>query len=502
MSRVPVLWTCLTAAGLIAPAVVTVACSAVSKVDYTECAGDNGICREAFGLGWACGEAGLCQEVEQNKRCKEVYPENLFDDPEEFRDAIIFGSLLDHTPVSGDGRMVNASTLAILEANNSGLTDGRQFGIVHCDYREDAEIDGLKSDESVVELTRHLVDDLGAVAIIGPGYSSIAEAVYKELQKPEHETSTLVISPSATSDALTTIDVRDGDKPGLFWRTAPPDSVLGKALASRMDDGDDGDPAVATATLIFVQDSYGQGLATTLDDNFGGDIELRGFDGDTDPLTAIAAIVSSFEGRAPADGEAVVFIGAEVAQVVAFLNAASGFDYFLDDRTQLFLGDAAYNDAVIEQTSTTEAVMLYDQIRIAFPSVSQKGNYGTFKASYQVRFPGDDPSLASYSAHMYDATWLAVYGTAWAHYQRDGELNGLNLAYGLQQISAPGQEPTPVSSSTWNAIKAEFKAGRAVNVQGASGPLDYDPESEELVSVATNFYGIDAATLKFTDPLE
>ena len=79
--------TCLTASGLVAVAVataaLTVACSVVTKVDFNECVSSDE-CRGAFGLGWVCGDAGLCQEVEVLKRCgienfKDV---NVLVDPE------------------------------------------------------------------------------------------------------------------------------------------------------------------------------------------------------------------------------------------------------------------------------------------------------------------------------------------------------------------------------------------------------------------------------------
>lgn len=496
MSRAPVLWTCLSVLGLVASAAATVACSAVSKVDFAECT-DNATCRDAFGLGWSCGDAGLCQEAEQHPRCKAVYPETLFSDPEKYGNAILFGSQLDHTPVSGDGRMINAATLAIKEANASGL-DGRLFGIVHCDYREDEKIDKLTSEEAVVETAKYLVDDLGAVAIIGPGYSSLAEALYVELKMDSHATPTLIVSPSATSDSLTNVDVRDGDKPGLFWRTAPPDSRLGKALAQRMND--DG---ITNATVIHVNDSYGTGLATNVSENFDGTPDLKGFKGDSTANASINAIVSEIAMKTPAAGDAIVFVGAEVAQVVAFLNAAVVWPYFTEgDTVKLYLSDAAFNDAVLEQTEDL-ASGLYDQIQVAFPSVDLDATaYGIFKSAYQSEFM-DNPDLASYSSHMYDATWLGVYATVWAYYRREKQLDGLNLAYGLQQVTA--DKPVKlVQGVTFNEIKTEFQAGRAVNLQGASGNLDYNPETEELKDVSPIFYTIvaDGGSFKFVAPEE
>jgi branched-chain amino acid transport system substrate-binding protein len=484
MSRAPVLRTCLFASGLTAAA-----CSVVSKVDFAECTA-SAECRGAFGLGWVCGSAGLCEEVVAEPRCNDVYPVDLLKNPDKYEDAIIFGSLLDHTPETGDLRMVNAASLAIEEANASGLVDGRLFGIVHCDYREDPAVDDRSSEQAAVDAAKYLVDQLGTPAIIGPGTSGLAEAVFRELQKPEHAP-TLVVSPSATSDSLTNIDVRDGDKPGLFWRTAPPDSVLGKALAQRMTD-----EKVTSATVIFEQGSYGEGLANNVGDNFAGDVALRGFD---DPSLIVDLVAEVGQGT-PGEGVAVVFIGSEVGQVVDFLNAASSFPFYKDDLVTLYLGDAAYNDAVLTQTAGTDAVELYDQVRIAFPSAASGPVYTFFAARYKAMFDNDDPALASYSPHMYDATWLGIYGAAWAHFQRGGDLAGLNLAFGLQQISnQKAASVLNVNRNTWNDIKTEFKAGRAVNVEGASGNLNYDPETEELIDIATDFFGIEAGEFKNLD---
>ena len=131
-------------------------------------------CRGAFGLGSVCGEAGLCESVKLDERCKDVYPEDLFTAPEKYPNAVILGSLLDHNKVSGDLLMVNAATLAVQGANSSGLNDGRLFGIVHCDYQE-FPVDSKTSEEAAIDGAKYLVDELGAVAIIGPGTSSLAE---------------------------------------------------------------------------------------------------------------------------------------------------------------------------------------------------------------------------------------------------------------------------------------------------------------------------------------
>lgn len=465
MSRA--LRTCLTASGLVAVAIttaaLTVACSVVTKVDFNDCKVSSE-CRGAFGLGWVCGDAGLCEEVELVDRCKQVFPEDLFTNPD-YDDAIILGSLFDHNTEDGDLKLVNAASLAISEANSSGLTDGRLFGIVHCDYQDNKKIDSKTSEESAVDGAKFLADQMGASAIIGPGTSGLAEAVFKELQKPEHDPTPVLISPSATSDSLTDIDVRDGDKPGLFWRTAPPDSRLGAELAGHL-----ADENVGTVTVIYANDSYGSGLATSLQQSYKGTIKLLGFT----TLEDIPAHVQAVSKTTPGADVGVVFFGSEVAQATAFFNACTPYPFYASSR--IFLGDAAYNKAFLD--TTTDAAALYPQVRGVYPGVQAGDNFDAFVSRYFAVFKSD-PTDASYSSQTYDATWLALYGIAWAEYQFKGVLTGLNEAYGLQRISDVNGQEVVVGRDGWNIVKREFKAKRGINVTGASGNLDYDPETEE-----------------------
>jgi hypothetical protein len=473
MSRAPVLWTCLFALGLAGSS-----CSAVTKVDYSECT-ESATCRDAFGLGWLCGDAGLCQEVEANQRCKETWPTDLFKNPEKYEDAILLGSLFDHTPSTGDLVLVNSASLAIDQANQTGLTDGRTYAIIHCGYQADSDIDDLTPEEAVVAGAKFLVDNYGTPVIIGPGTSSLAEAAFTELQKPEHNQSTLLISPSATSPSLTNIDVRDGDKPGLFWRTAPPDSLLGEVLASRMAqaDADLGNEPIDNAAVIFTNDTYGQGLATELDKNFTGNLLSYGYDNSKNIASLAIQVTSELAPAGPNVG--VVFIGSTVEDVVDFINVARANETFFTN-VSIYLGDAAKNEDVLNATEDAAAT-IYPRIRGVFPgSVDEEGPiYRNFDSNYTTTFNGGSAKEASYSAHTYDATWLALYGTAWAEFKRDGKLTGLDIAYGLQQISDPNGEVIEVGALKWNDAKSEFKAGRAINVVGASGLLDYDPENEE-----------------------
>jgi len=447
---------------------VLLGCSVVSRVDYDECS-DGATCREAFGLGYTCGASGLCEEIEVNKRCKDVFPVDLLKDPEKYRNVVLFGSLFDHTRTTGDDKLVKSASLAIEEANKTGLAEGRLFGIVHCDYQENGEIDGLTSEEAAIEGTKYLVDSLGAVAIVGPGTSGLAEAVYRELQKPEHATRPVIISPSATSPSLTATDT---DKPGMFWRTAPPDSALGAELAKYMEE-----ELITNAILVYESSSYGKGLADELDKSFEDKITRKEYV----DASAIGPTVTQIATDNPNPMNfGVVFITSEVDQVTAFLSAAGSLmsGYYALPEVKLFLGDTAFNNDVIAATASI-ADEIYPNVRGVFPGAPSGMAYDVFIAAYAAKY-NEQAADASYSAHTYDATWLAVYGSAWSYFQHDGALEGRFIAEGLQKLSAGNAYS--VGQSDWPAIRMAFSAGQGINITGASGALDYDPVTEETTA--------------------
>lgn len=442
-------------------------CSAVSSVDYTPCS-SSADCRNAFGLGYVCGEEEqLCERTEAFERCEDVYPVDLLEAPEKYRDVIVFGSLFDHTEQTGDKVLVNSATLAVMEANASGLAD-RTFAIVHCDYQENAQIDELTAEEAAIAGAKYLVDQLGTPAIVGPGTSGLAEAVYKELAKPEHGERTLIVSPSATSPSLTDIDT---DKPGLFWRTAPPDSVLGAKLAQFMED-----EVITDAVVVYEGNTYGKGLAIELQKNFEDQIELDEFQSPDEIPTKVVEIEN---GHPTPQNFAIVFIASDVAQVTSFLNAAGASDFYADPEVKIFFGDAAFNVDVIKQTQS-KAASIYGNVRGVFPGEpTEREVYKFFRTTYDAKFP-EKAMDASYASHTYDATWLALYGAAWAYFQNDAKIQGRAMAEGLTKISAG--ETYDIVSTTWNGIKTAFKAKRSINVSGASGELDYDPATEETTA--------------------
>lgn len=101
-------------------------------------------------------------------------------------------------------------------------------------------------------------------AIVGADCSGVTTAILNNVAKAK---GVVMISPSATSPALSTIEDN-----GLFFRTAPSDARQGQVLAAIMKD-----KGVKSAALTYTNNDYGKGLAESIKTNFekaGGKITI------------------------------------------------------------------------------------------------------------------------------------------------------------------------------------------------------------------------------------
>lgn len=426
-------------------------------VDYDACT-SNEQCRQAFGIGSACGDDGLCQEPAPPARCTETFPDDLFDDVEEHRNTILFASLFNHDNETQEARS-KAVRLALRQLNDEGGVEGRKFGLVECDI--DPKLSKAASTtEAALEVTDYLTDTLGVVAVFGPSASDDVKTVFKVLGPR----GVLLMSASATSPLLTSIDrTQPTDaRPGLLWRTAPPDSIQGRVIAMDMAMRN-----VDRAFVIAQSGAYGEALSDVYREHATQAIDERVFDGANDLSEAIVAAGNS-------DVDEVLFIASTQEDVAAFLGAASTLDGYLEK--SVFLTDSAATRDALSDAPTD----LLQRVRGTRPSPLTTDDvvYANFVASYAAEY-GEDVSEFSFTSQAYDATWLVALGAAWAVLNEDS-LEGETIARGLRRIS----DGTKVimAPSAWHDILADFARGKSVNVRGASGALDYDPDTEETTA--------------------
>ncbi len=184
--------------------------------------------------------------------------------------------------------MVPSAELAIKEVNDSGmLLNGSTVTAVRGDT---TCIDAA----AATATAERLITSDGVKAIVGGDCSGVTTAALQNVAMPN---GIVMISPSATSPALSTVEDN-----GLFFRTAPSDARQGEVVADILIG-----KGVKSIAITFTNNDYGKGLADSIETNFkkaGGTVTVNSphEDGKGDYTAEIGAL-------AAAGGEVLVVAG-------------------------------------------------------------------------------------------------------------------------------------------------------------------------------------------------
>ena len=184
--------------------------------------------------------------------------------------------------------MASGAELAIAEANASG------------NFMNGMNITSVRGDSTCVDsaaataAAERLITADKVDGIMGADCSGVTTAI---LQNVAMANGVAMISPSATSPALSTIEDND-----LFFRTAPSDARQGQVVTEiLMDRG------IKSAAISYTNNDYGKGLAESIEMNFsnaGGKVTISAphEDGKADYSAEVAAL-------AQAGGEILIVAG-------------------------------------------------------------------------------------------------------------------------------------------------------------------------------------------------
>jgi len=427
-------------------------------------------CKRAFGIGSVCGADGFCGEPRTHPRCTRSWPSGLLDSPEDFSDHLVIGSLfgfVDHADT------LLAAELPIRQVEAQGGLDGRPVGIIHCDTTAMAG-DELDDIEGAADAALFLAQAIGVPAIVGPRGSSRAQAVFEAVRDRD----VVVISPSATSPALTGIDATDPsfETPGLLWRTVPPDTLQAKVIAADMRER-----GVGRVAAMYQVGAYGESLTALFETEFiaGGGTTVERMPFESGQYATMVATVGEALGANELDE--VLFVSSDIADYTGFLLAASASDdliaaYSADDKG-VFLADSTFNEIQLVDT-VNRATTLYPRIRGTRPASADGVLFNAFAAAYAAEFDADADS-SGFTPHAYDAAWLVLYGLARATFE-EKTIGGIGIARGLRSVSAG--DSIDILPTSWGTVVQHFRSGTSIDVRGASGALDYDPDTEETTA--------------------
>jgi ABC-type branched-subunit amino acid transport system substrate-binding protein len=209
------------------------------------------------------------------------------------------GTLL---PVTGDLAFlgppeVAGARLAVQDINDAGGVLGNDVVLVEGDSGD------TNQDIANPEVDRLLANNVDV--IVGAASSAVSLLVIDKIVGND----VVMFSPANTSPTFTTYDDN-----GLYFRTAPSDLLQGKVLADQIiAQGNE------TAAVLFRQESYGQGLAESFQENFeaaGGTIPV---------YTPYAVDTENFDAEVDsivdADPDAILVIGfAESANILTTMH--------------------------------------------------------------------------------------------------------------------------------------------------------------------------------------
>ena len=143
--------------------------------------------------------------------------------------------------------MASGAELAIDEVNNSGVFS---FG----------NVSGVRADSTCVDsaaattAAEKLITSDKVNGIMGADCSGVTTAI---LQQVAMANGMVMISPSATSPALSTVEDN-----GLFFRTAPSDARQGQVVADILKE-----KGLTRIAISYVNNDYGKGLAASIEEN-------------------------------------------------------------------------------------------------------------------------------------------------------------------------------------------------------------------------------------------
>ena len=306
-----------------------------------------------------------------------------------------------------------------------------------------ATVESVRGDSTCVDAAaatataERLITSDKVVAIMGADCSGVTTAV---LQNVATAKGVVMISPSATSPALSTIEDN-----GLFFRTSPSDARQGQVLAEVLKE-----KGVKSAALSYTNNDYGKGLADSIQSNFeavGGKI-------------TISASHEDGKGDYSAEAAALSQAGGDVLIVAGYLDQGG------KGIIQASLDAGAFGTFVLPDG------MIGDSLPEAI-GADLNGSYGTLPAAQ-----GDGVALfeklaseagfkpGPYAPQSYDAAALLIMAM-----QASGSTDSNTCKTKILDVAnAPGEKINP------------GELAKALEILAAGGDVDYVGASDvELI---------------------
>lgn len=370
---------------------------------------------------------------------------------------VVVGTLFDLTGALKDWgpRHQNAAELAAKQMAAAGLT----INFVHQDSQTQAEAAKAAAEKLIAE------DKV--VAIIGSSSSGVIVPVAEAVTSPAN---VLMISPGATSPFIT--DLPQDQSKDMLFRTCPSDTlqgaVLGKLAAS----------LYKTASVVYVNNAYGQGLARQFQRSF---VHHGGF---------VYTMIPHDEAVASSYVEPLRNAFGRFYATKPFRSGRSDVLCVISypEHAKILVKEAIeeYNCKHFLFTDGTKSeelavavgpAKLEDMLGTA-PGVAVGEAFLKFDADYTAEF-GEFPK-SPFIANAYDAA--AVIGlAAYAANAQGLPLTAPNIRDQLRAVANP--PGTFIGPNEFELAFNMLESGKPINYEGASGTIDFDQNGDVMAPI-------------------
>ena len=335
------------------------------------------------------------------------------------------------------GPIVKSAQTAFDEINaQGGILDGGKIVVVTGDSACDPSVAGPAADK--------LVNTDQVTAMVGAFCTGATIGAATAAGIPG---GVVMISPSATAPALTTLDDND-----LVFRTAPSDAFQGVKLADLLIQ-----KGIKSVALTYVNNDYGKGLADVFKAQYAKD------------GGKVSADVSHEDGKADYRAElGTMAAGGDKNLVIIAYASGSGHTILQQalesgDFTTYIGVDGMIGDDLLKGLDASQVNGKMFATRAG--SYTGEGAAGFDKAETALK--NASGQFDTYVPQAYDAAFLLALAI-----EKNGKADRAGLNQALRDVAtAPGDKILP---GEWKKAVDLIKAGKDIDYDGAGGPAEFD----------------------------
>jgi branched-chain amino acid transport system substrate-binding protein len=358
--------------------------------------------------------------------------------------------------------------------------DGAALGVEHINEAAEQVFGGpIFSDHIVedsgtlptpaIEAARKLVEVDGVPAIVGGWSSGVTVAVATSVTIPS---GVLQISNGSTSPLISVLpEDRDAD---LLFRTTASDALQGVVAAQLVAGEIFDDYRFETASTIFINNPYGQGLSNA----FARSFQLRG--------GVVHAQIPHPEETQPTYTSLLASALQNNPDILIAVSYPGHSATFLQEARDIFdmsiwqLVDGNMSAEVVEAVGAGDLEGVYSTTPGQDPNIP---GFANFAEAFEERFGHD--TIPPFTESAYDAAVLVGLAAVKAFVDGEGEMTGTVLRDRLRDVANPPGEDI-VTGTVEELVRAMelLRDGQDIRYLGAAGPADFDDNGDVITPIA------------------